>query len=106
MDYQSEFRDYLNYCAKQKRLDPKTVKAYRIDIRQYLDFIGSNHTELTRKSIDDYLSDLNQIFMPRSVKRKIAAIKSFSSYISEKHSEFENPFLGMRIKIAQTIIKL
>ena len=101
MDYQSEFRDYLNYCAKQKRLDPKTVKAYRIDIRQYLDFIGSNHTELTRKSIDDYLSDLNQIFMPRSVKRKIAAIKSFSSYISEKHSEFENPFIGMRIKIAQ-----
>jgi len=101
MDYQSEFRDYLNYCAKQKHLDPKTVKAYRIDIRQYLDFIGSNHTELNRKSIDDYLSDLNQAFKPRSVKRKIAAIKSFFSYISEKHSEFNNPFLGMRIKIAQ-----
>ena len=101
MDYQSEFRDYLSYCARQKHLDSKTVKAYRIDIRQYLNFIGSNHTELTRKSIDDYLSDLNQTFKPRSVKRKIAAIKSFFSYISEKHSEFENPFLGMRIKIAQ-----
>lgn len=101
MDYQSEFREYLNYCAKQKHLDAKTVKAYRIDIRQYLDFIKNDSAEMTRKSIEDYLSYLNQTYKPRSVKRKVAAIKSFFSYISEKHSEFENPFLGMRIKIAQ-----
>lgn len=101
MDYQADFRDYLNYCAKQKRLDPKTVKAYHIDIRQYLEFIENNRTEITRKSIDDYLSYLNQTFKPRSVKRKMAAIKSFCSYMSEKKQEFENPFLGMRIKIAQ-----
>ena len=103
MDYQSEFREYLNYCAMQKHLDAKTVKAYRIDIRQYLDFIKNDSAEMTRKSIEDYLSYLNQTYKPRSVKRKVAAIKSFFSYISEseKHSEFENPFLGMRIKIAQ-----
>ena len=101
MDYQSEFRDFLNYCAKQKHLDPKTVKAYRIDIRQYLDFIENNQTEITRKSIDDYLSYLNQTYKPRSVKRKIAAIKSFFSFISEKNPVYKNPFLGMRIKIAQ-----
>ena len=101
MDYQSEFREYLNYCAKQKRLDLKTVKAYRIDIRHYLNFIENDHVDMTRKSIDDYLSYLNQAFKPRSVKRKIAAIKSFFSYISDNNSEFENPFLGMRIKIAQ-----
>lgn len=101
MDFQSEFREYLNYCAKQKHLDPKTVKAYRIDIRQYLNLIENDHADMTRKSIDDYLSYLNQTFKPRSVKRKIAEIKSFFSYISEKHSEFENPFFGMRIKIPQ-----
>ena len=103
MDYRSEFREYLNYCAMQKHLDAKTVKAYRIDIRQYLDFIKNDSAEMTRKSIEDYLSYLNQTYKPSSVKRKVAAIKSFFSYISgsEKHSEFENPFLGMRIKIAQ-----
>ncbi len=101
MDFQSEFREYLNYCAKQKHLDPKTVKAYQIDIRQYLNFTENDHADITRKSIGDYLSYLNQTFKPKSVKRKIATIKSFFSYISEKHSEFETPFLGMRIKIAQ-----
>ena len=101
MDYQSGFQDYLNYCAKQKHLDPKTVKAYRIDIKQYLEFVVDNHIEITRESIDDYLSYLNQTFKPKSVKRKIAAIKSFLSYLSEKNPDFKNPFLGMRIKIAQ-----
>ena len=26
---------YLEYCRSQKRLDPKTLKAYRIDLRQF-----------------------------------------------------------------------
>ena len=63
MDFQSEFREYLHYCAKQKHLDPKTVKAYRIDIRQYLNFIENDHADMTRKSIDDYLSYLNQTYI-------------------------------------------
>ncbi len=101
MDYQSKFQDYLNYCAKQKHLDFKTVKAYRIDIKQYLDFVVNNHADINRESIDEYLSYLNQTFKPKSVKRKIAAIKSFFSYIAEKNPDFNNPFLGMRIKISQ-----
>ena len=101
MDYQSKFQDYLNYCAKQKHLDFKTVKAYRIDIKQYLDFVVNNHADINRESIDEYLSHLNQTFKPKSVKRKIAAIKSFFSYIAEKNPDFNNPFLGMRIKISQ-----
>lgn len=91
MDYQSKFQDYLNYCAKQKHLDFKTVKAYRIDIKQYLDFVVNNHADINRESIDEYLSYLNQTFKPKSVKRKIAAIKSFFSYIgfTEKHGNSE-----------------
>ena len=29
---QSKITDYLNYCQTQKRLDTKTLKAYRIDL--------------------------------------------------------------------------
>lgn len=101
MDNQSEFIEYLHYCANQKHLDLKTIKAYRIDIQQYMNFIESKRSEITRESINLYLSYLNQTFMPRSVKRKIASIKGFLTYLAEKNSLFENPFLGMRIKIAQ-----
>ena len=87
--------------STKKHLDFKTVKAYRIDIKQYLDFVVNNHADINRESIDEYLSHLNQTVKPKSVKRKIAAIKSFFSYIAEKNPDFNNPFLGMRIKISQ-----
>ena len=29
-------RSYLEYCEVQKRLDEKTLKAYRIDLKQFL----------------------------------------------------------------------
>ena len=32
---------YLEYCRKQKNLNDKTIKAYRIDLRQYIDFLAS-----------------------------------------------------------------
>lgn len=32
---QLEIQNYLNYCQNQKRLDEKTLKAYRIDLRQF-----------------------------------------------------------------------
>lgn len=30
--------EYLEYCEYRKRLDPKSIKAYRIDLKQYLNF--------------------------------------------------------------------
>lgn len=34
--------NYLEYCAFQKRLDEKTIKAYRIDLAQFTAYIGEN----------------------------------------------------------------
>lgn len=40
---QSKITDYLNYCQTQKRLDTKTLKAYRIDLGRRF-FTSSNPT--------------------------------------------------------------
>ena len=34
-ELQTHITNYLNYCRAQKRLDEKTLKAYRIDLRQF-----------------------------------------------------------------------
>lgn len=34
-DLASLIQEYLTYCEVQKRLDEKTLKAYRIDLRQF-----------------------------------------------------------------------
>ena len=39
MNNQQELIDeYLYYCLKQRKLDEKTVRAYRIDLRQFSEF--------------------------------------------------------------------
>lgn len=35
----TEIGTYLNACRFQKNLNEKTVKAYRIDLRQFFDFL-------------------------------------------------------------------
>ena len=34
-DLQILIDNYLEYCKSQKRLDSKTINAYRIDLRQF-----------------------------------------------------------------------
>lgn len=36
---QTHFENYLNYCNMQKCLDEKTLKAYRIDLRQFSEWM-------------------------------------------------------------------
>ena len=31
---------YLEYCEFRRKLNNKTINAYRIDLKQYFDFIG------------------------------------------------------------------
>lgn len=35
-DFQKHITDYLEYFQMQKRLDEKTLRAYRIDLTQFL----------------------------------------------------------------------
>ena len=89
---------FLQYCREQKRLDPKTVKAYRIDVAQFLSFLKQDGGKpVSKESVRAYISQLNQRFKPRSVKRKIAAIKAFVSYAVEEGCLAENPFFALRI---------
>lgn len=102
-------QDYLKICQFQKRLDEKTLKAYRIDLRQFCEFLSCHQAELTRETLSEYIMDMNQHFKPRSVKRKIASIKALCHYLEDEEILAENPFrklsTGMRepIQLPRTI---
>lgn len=55
---------YLVACKYQKGLDAKTIKAYRIDLSQFILFTGSEEVNLTRTSMLEYISDLHQKYKP------------------------------------------
>lgn len=81
----SHVSTYLEYCCTQKRLDEKTLKAYRIDLRQFSEVSpSSNITEITPTILENYIATLHQNYKPKTVKRKIASLKAFFHYLEYK----------------------
>ena len=39
MRLEDKLAAYLEYCEYRKELDGKTLKAYRIDLRQYFEYV-------------------------------------------------------------------
>ena len=50
-DLQQWISQYLLDCQYQKGLDPKTIKAYRIDLAQFLELAGQKNFKFTRNEI-------------------------------------------------------
>lgn len=96
---------YLDYCRSQKRLDEKTLKAYRIDLRQFAE--QSRITDisvLTQPVIESYVADLHQTYKPKTVKRKIASLKAFFHYLEYREIIENNPFNRLQIKFREPVI--
>ena len=94
---------YLIQCKEQKRLDAKTLKAYRIDITQFEDYIQRNDSQYDREALRGFIAVLNQKYKPRTVKRKIASVKSYLSFLQDEEVISDNPFIGMRISLPKSL---
>ena len=99
MGYTSYVQEYLDYCKKQKDLDAKTVKAYGIDLKQFVAKLEQSEEGISKESVLAYISHLNEHFKPRSVKRKIASVKAFCGYLYDEQLLPVNPFHSMRLKL-------
>ena len=80
-DLQHLLSQYLRDCQYQKGLDPKTIKAYRIDLAQFSVLMGQSSSGLTREGIMEYISNLHQHYKPKTIRRKIASVKAFCGYL-------------------------
>lgn len=96
-----EVQSFLNYCLWEKKLDVKTVKAYRIDLSQFVkmcDYMKVAKVEDVKKNhLREYLCEQQKKYADKTVKRKLACLKSFFAYLKYEEVIAENPFDGMRI---------
>lgn len=96
---------YLEYCKSQKRLDNKTIKAYRIDLKQFATFF--NNTDIHTISVDNienFISYLHQNFKPKTVKRKLASLKAFFHYLKYRNIIEINPFTKLKTKFREPLL--
>lgn len=85
-------KQYLNYCKVHKNLDSKTIKAYRIDLEQFLSIIPVNELPVDKETLMLYLSKIHEMYQPRTVKRKIASVKALFHYLECEEIIENNPF--------------
>lgn len=102
MGIQGSIRDYLQYCEYRKELDEKTLKAYRIDLRQYFDFF--NNYDPQKEEIEKYIISLHKKYKQKTVKRKIASVKAFYNYLEEQEIIFESPFRRINVKFKEAFV--
>lgn len=100
MNIRQEVRPYLEYCRFRKELDEKTIKAYRIDLRQYFEFVDCDMPE--KRQIEAYITDLHKRWRQKTVKRKIASVKAFYRYLEDEELLSDNPFRKIRVKFKET----
>ena len=93
---------YLVFCKYRKELDDKTLKAYRIDLRQYFEWVKSE--EPGKLEIEEYITKLHISFKQKTVKRKLASIKAFYNYLEEEELIEENPFRKIKVKFKEAVV--
>lgn len=93
--------EYLEYCEIRKRLDSKTIKAYQIDLNQYLQFSAKFPQHLSKNTVDSFITNLHKQYKPKTVKRKIASLKAYFHYLEYQEIINENPFYKLDIRFRE-----
>lgn len=79
---------FLDYIAIERKYSVRTVEAYRDDLRDFCRFLGwepeeFNPMELDETDVKNWMLDMieNQHQSPRSVKRRLSALRSFYKFL-------------------------
>jgi integrase/recombinase XerD len=102
MNYNEQVKKYLEYCEFRKELDWNTLKAYRIDLKQFFEFTQEDMPE--KNKIENYITELHKKYKQKTIKRKIASIKAYYNYLEECEIIEDSPFRKIKVKFKETII--
>lgn len=93
---------YFEYCQFQKKLDKKTIKAYKIDINQFFNYLEDlNFYSINRSTIENYIEYMSKNFKVSSTKRKFASIKTYFAYLEYMELISSNPFDKIRLRLQE-----
>lgn len=98
-----EIENYLIVCRDLKGLSPLTLKAYKIDLRQFNASMKHKNC-LSKECIIEYIDLLHKQYKPKSAKRKIACIKAFYHYMEMENIIDTNPFHKIKIKHKEPVV--
>ena len=79
-DIEKEAKDYIAVCSDLKGLSALTIKAYKIDLKQFCSYMQGKDC-FSKNELNKYINSLHQRYKPKTAKRKIACVKAFYRYM-------------------------
>lgn len=102
---QESINEFMFHCQYEKNLSDKTIKAYKIDLKQFLEF--KNVSTLNIENIDKYILKLyiqnlfDKNLKEKTIKRKLATLKAFFNYLEFDEQIIVNPFRKIKVSIKE-----
>lgn len=92
--------DFLSYCRFERKLDEKTIRAYRFDLKQFADGLGPDAKlcDVTRDYLKQWIASLSS-YRYKTIKRKIASVNAFMNYLEVEREEFNNPLRSLHVRL-------
>ncbi len=106
MTIQDAIAQFLFHCQYEKNLSPKTLKAYSIDLRQFREHVEGECSITDLAGIDKvvlrvYIKSLFGDLAEKSVKRKVATLKSLFHHLEREDEILVNPFRKIDVRIKE-----
>lgn len=103
LEIKPAIKEFLFYCNFEKNLSQKSIKSYKTDLKQFNEFLNDEKIQdcekIKKETIRKYIKKIENIYKPKSIKRKIAVIKALFNFLEYEHDLMYNPFRKMRIRI-------
>lgn len=92
--------DFLDHCRFERKLDEKTIKAYRFDIKQFAKDMDAEARlcDITRIYLKQWIASLSN-YRYKTIKRKIASVNALMNYLEEELEEYNNPLRSLHIRL-------
>lgn len=105
MKIEEAIEKFIFHSVHEKKLNPKTIKAYKIDLNQFKIFLDShsilNIGDIDKEILKKYLEHISES-KPKTIKRKVTVLKTMFNYFELDDTIPINPFRKMKINIEDT----
>lgn len=94
-----EFKSFIQYIRFEKRFSPNTVLAYEKDLGQFYIYLKELYetddpSEITHSMVRSWIVELmEKKISPRSINRKLTALKSYYKFLLRQGRVTSNPML-------------
>ena len=85
----AQIENFLQMMAAEQGASQNSLTAYDTDLRQFLLFSDG---QLSKNAVESFLRDLSaREFAPRTIARKLSAIKEFCKFLYSEKIISDNP---------------